>query len=466
MRLSSIAALALAALAALPALPAAGDATEPYPVESALADARARSGTLKVKRLETERAGYAVREAQSRALPQLGLAASSTYMTNPPEGIRISQGAFGFAPQIGSEYPIAIPDQDYVIVDDTKHTYFRINGTLDQVIWTWGKVRKAIEIAELDREVAEVAARASQGELERDVTKAYFGAAAARDSARLLGQAEDLSREVLRDRESSYAAGTVTMQDVLESRSQLAQVSSQLVRAEESLRTALDAIEYYTGGPRDAASLQSSFRQRLPEVDEKSLVASALASSTELATLNLKGRQARAAEELRRASLMGLPDISLNVTLSVEGQDVPYVDGNWTDTWDSNVLFTLAGKVNLFDSLSSVWRLKQAQLQREQALTGASELGRGLSLQVRRLVDAARTNAALVEEKQAGLTFARERARNATISWENEMSSRAEERGARLAAVAAELDLLLALLQTESAIADLEHATGVAFPRQ
>lgn len=469
MRRSRLGALTLAflalALRSLAAEDAARGSALLYPVEAAVAAARSLSGTLRLKRLETERTGYAVREAQSRALPQLSLTASSTFMTNPPEGIRITQGAFGAAPQPGSEFPIFLPDQDYVLVDDAKPTYFKLAGSLDQVLWTWGKLRKAIEIAELDRKTAEVAVRASERELVRDVTKAYFGAVAARDSARLLGEAEVLAREMVSDRGKSLGAGTVTMQDLLEARSQSAQIGSQRVRADQGLETALDALEYYTGARPEPDSLGSPFRESMADADEGALVRAALAASTDLQTLDLKGRQARAAEEIRRASLMGLPDFSLNLTLSAEGQELPLVSANWTDTWDTNILLTIGGKVTLFDSLSSVWKLKQAQIVREQAQIGASELTRGMGMQVRRLVDAVVTDAAMVEEKRAVQAFARERARNATLSWENDMVTRSEERGARLGAITAELDLLLARLQTELAIIDLEHATGVSFPR-
>jgi outer membrane protein TolC len=92
-------------------------------------------------------------------------------------------------------------------------------------------------------------------------------------------------------------------------------------------------------------------------------------------------------------------------------------------------------------------------------------MSRGMGITVRRMVEAARTDAAMVAEKRGNLEFARERARNATLSWEGGMISRAEERGARLASITAELELLLAKLQCETAILDLELATGQTFPR-
>ena len=441
-------------------------AAEPLTVESAIGAARATSGTLRVKRLEVERTEYALREARTRSMPQLGLTASSTYMTNPPEGITIRQGSFGAAPVPGSEYPVFLPDQDYVLVKDTEPTYFTLTGTLDQVLWTWGKIEKAAKIAELDRAAAEVAVEASARQLDADVARAYFGAVASRDSLELLREAEALAGEMVADRERAFAEGTLVKQDVLEIRSQAAQITAQRVRAEEGLATGLDALELYTGSRPDPASLASGYRDALPEIDEKALVQSALASSTELKTLSLKGRQAELAEELRRASLMGLPDISLRLTLDIKGQEVPFVGGNWTDTWDTNLMLTIAGKVTLFDSLASVWSLKQAQAQSTEAAEGAAELARGMRIQVRRLVDAARTNAALVVQRQAEAEYAAEQARNAAVSYENEIITRGEERGARLQAVVARLTLLLARLQTEYAILDLELLSGASFPRQ
>jgi outer membrane protein len=457
--------LLLCSFASLAAEQAPGAAPLPYLVETAVTEARAHSGSLRVKILDATAKGYAVKEAQTRALPQLSLTASATYMTKPPEGITISQGAFGSAPQIGSEFPIFIPDQDYVIIPDTEPTYFTVTGSLDQVIWSWGKIRKAVEISRLDQKAAEVAVTAAGRDLDRDVVKAYFGAIVSRDSARLLGEAETLARGMVEDQQRALDAGTVTRQDVLEAKSRLAQIASQRVRAEEGLETALAGLEYLSGSRPDALSLVSPFRESLPDIAEDALVSSSLGSSTDLQSLRIKGEQARLAEEIRRASLIGLPDFSLNLKLSVEGQEIPFVGGNWTDTWDTNLLLTVAGRVTLFDSLASVYRLKQAQLQREQAATGAAELARSIPAQTRRLVEAARIAAAAVQEKRADLDFARERARNATVSWENEMITRTEERGASLAAISAELQLLLAQLEAETAIGELEYASGTSFPR-
>lgn len=444
-------------------LPAAqaGDAT----LEALTESARAMSGTLKIKRLEAARAGYAVNEAWTRAMPQIAFTGSFSYMTDPPEGIKIAQGAFGNAPGFGSEYPVSLPDQDYVLIDDTKPTYFKIAGSLDQVLWTWGKIEKSIRIAELERGSAEIAVRASDRELARDLAKAYFAAVLARESLAGLREAEALMAGIVEDQKKALEEGTITRQELLDAKAKAAQLTSQRVRAEEGLATGLDALEFYAGRRPEAADLGTAMREAVPDLDEKALVGTALGGSTELASLRIRSSEARLAEEIRAASLAGFPDLSLNVTWNLTGQDIPFVGTNWTDTWDSGFYFTIGGKVTLFDSLSSVWRLREAASQREQAEIGVREMERGMGIQIRRLVEAARTNAASVAEKRAQAELAAEQAKNAAVSRENELITRTEERGARIAAISADLALTLARFQTETSLLDLEYATGTEFPR-
>ena len=103
---------------------------------------------------------------------------------------------------------------------------------------------------------------------------------------------------------------------------------------------------------------------------------------------------------------------------------------NWTDTWDQGFC-SIGGKVTLFDSFASVWKLKQAAFQREQAELGVREMERGMGVQVRRLVDAARTQCRLRRGERARRSWPRSRPTSA-VSRENEMITRTEERGARI----------------------------------
>ncbi|MEI6388665.1 MAG: TolC family protein [Spirochaetota bacterium] len=450
--------------ASVPAASSPASAT-PLTLDSALALAHERSGSLRIKQLEIERSGYSVNEAFARGLPALSLTGSSTYMNNPPKGIKISQGAFGLAPAPGSQYPVAFPDLDYILLADTLPTYFKVDASLDQVLWTWGKIEKATELARLDVQLARVAVRADESALVRDVSKTYFGVVMARETLGPLREATTIMEGIIKDRKSSFGEGRATRQDLLEAGSKAAELAYQLVKAEQSLETGLDALEFYLGRRPSAGDLSGNFRKAPPSLDQRSLVESALRSSTDLESLTLKARQAALAKDIRAASLPGLPDFSLNVTWEVTGQKIPLYSSNWTNTWKNNLMVTLGGKVILFDSLASFWRLREAESQAGQADIGISELKRGMGIQVRKLVEAVQANAALSVQCAAAAELSAERARVARISRENELITRTEEGGAKIADISSRLALLLARFQTENALLDLEFASAGSLAR-
>lgn len=437
---------------------------EPLTLRAARDQATGHSGQLSIKYLDLKRTSAAEQEARARGLPRITFTGSATFMTNPPAGIAIKQGAFGNSPTIGSEFPVSIPEQDYVLVKDPENTYFKLSLALEQVLWTGGKINAAISIAGIERQLADNDLRGMTVGLSRDVAAAYFGAVLARDSLRLLDEAVALFTEIVADKQTGFDGRTGTLQDLLEAKANAARISAQRAKAAEGLHTGLAALEFYTGRRPDADDLVDRPRQVLPTLDETRIRTTAKSSSSELAALRLRTEQARLAEAIDQASLPFRPDISLNVSLDITGQEIPLVKGNWTDTWDYNILFTIGGKLALFDAGAANARLQQATARREAAEAGQAEMDRGLDLMIRRLIETARSAAANIAEKQAALDLAVEQRRVAGIAFRNQLITRGEERGARVAAIAAELELVLAQWKLESALLEIEHAMAAALP--
>jgi outer membrane protein len=447
-------ALALAAAFAASLAGAAAPSPPTLSLAAVLDSAAKRSGLLLIKRLDAERQAEAIREAKSRGLPQLSLTGSSSYMTNPPKGFSIKQGAFSI--------PFNLPAQDVVLVKDTESSYFKFSLQLEQILWTWGKIGKGVRVAELDRANAAISLTAAARELRRDATAAYYGAVLARESVGLLGQAESLLREIEADQEKAYAEGTVTRKDVLEARSRTAALTSQRLGAEQGMESGLDALEYFTGSRPEAVDLVDALPVAAPALDETALKAAALSASTELVMLRNRLRQAELGEEIRKASMIGLPDISLDLSYDLAGQKIPFAAGDWKDSWSGDLIVTLGGKVQLWDSFASLSRLKQSELERMQAQAGEEELVRSMGIKVRRLVEAVKTGAASVDEKRALVDLAKEQARNAQAAFENDLASKAEAKGALVARCIADLELLAARGRLAEALTELEFATAPA----
>jgi outer membrane protein TolC len=381
-------------------------------------------------------------------------------MADPPEGITIRQGDFGMAPSPGSQFPVSFPDQDYVLVADPESSYFKFSLTMDQALFTWGKVAAGVEAARLELSALKAERRQALLDLDRDLALAYFGASLSRESLVLLDEGETLLQEAADDAEKVYQSGSSTRKDWLEVRATVAKIAYQKARAREGLATGLAALAYLTGRPVAADELVTPPRSSLPALDEAALTREALDSSPSLAALSARVEEARAAEKAARGSLPGRPDLGLNLAFDITGQDIPLVSPNWTDTWDWDLVISLGASMDVYDSGAARARLEQAAARRAGAEAGLEELRRSMGLTVRRLVESARLAEAEFLEKSVARDFALEQARSATLSLEAELLNRSDERLARAAAIAAELDCLAAGYRLENALLELERLRG------
>ncbi len=446
--------------AVLLVLPSQGLLGENMSVEDAAVAAVANSQSLMIRRHEEQKAQHALAEARGRLWPKIDLQASASYLTNPQEGMVIRKGSLGYAPSYDSPFPTAIPDQDFVLVEDPEDTYFSISGTLTQPLFTWFKLKNAISAATVDFEIARYGTYGARQAITRDVRLAYFGGVLARESVGILQEALATANEILRDRQRSFDEGIINLYTLLEAKSNLAAMQSQLVQAHESYATALAMLGYFTGTDTASVDLISEFRTNLPGLDEDTLRTVGLQLSSDLNIARSRLQQARAFLRIQRGALPLLPDVSLVVKIDVTGQRVPVLGANWTESWDTNVIVTLGTQTKLFDGLQSYRKVGQAQEQLEMAAIGLSELEKASALQIRRAIEAVRIAHATLEKQEAKLDEVREQYKNAQVSYQNDLITRQEERSSRLLMHATELERIVGLYSLERALTELEFLVG------
>jgi outer membrane protein TolC len=436
---------------------------EPISLAGARKMAEAASGAAAIKALEVEGAKAALKEAIAARGPKIGLTGSASYLANPPEGIVIRQGALGNAPAPGSQYPVAFPEQDYVIIEDTRNSYFKLSLSASLPLFTWGKLGKAIDIARESLEAAMAARTDSLAAAGIDAANAYLAAALARASSASLADMVAALEEVLAADQAAFDAGTITLQDLLESRANLSRARSARIKSDEGLASALAGLAFLSGSPPLAPDdltdgLDAFLGSEAPPEEESEAVLTerALAASLELAKLKSSARSAALYAGIQKAGGPLRPDLALQATADLSGQHPPLV-GNWTDTWDWSLIISLAGQMTVFDSGQAAAKAAQAEAQAAQALRGAAETERGIPLAVRRAVESARAARAALAEKDDALALALEREKNARISRENELLTRKEELGARAARLNAELEAAMARYTLGKALLDLER---------
>jgi outer membrane protein TolC len=428
------------------------------------------SEAIQLKELALAKSRLAVQEASSRLWPRVDLQASASYLANPPQGYTVKAGELGnmtLAIPPNKLYPgspavplgsFTIPPNDFTI-GSQQHDYFSLSATLSQPLFTWGKIRNAIDLASLGTEAATGALAAQRKDIQREVHRAYFTAMVASRSLSALKLIREAAAGIAADRRTSFDDGTSTREPVLEAEANLAALDAKLVNASQSLATSLEALGMLTGLDPGSIVLATDFTEKMPALDEQELRAKALRDSTDLAAARTTADQARKKLAIEQGGAMLLPDISLGITANVTGQqDLPYAAWSWDPAaWSWDVVVSLGVKASVFDGAASWRRIDQAGKDVEMAGAAARQQEKLVGLAVRRAVDAALRAEADVVSKKAGASHAAERLRNARGSFDDGLISRQELRGAEILAGSAELDLLFAQWNREEALADLEH---------
>jgi outer membrane protein len=452
MRHATAAAVALLALLAAPVAVRA----EPRAVslEEALRLADTTSEAVRIRTLQAGKSDAVLAEARSRRYPRLALEASASYLANPPEGITVRKGELG-------TFPIEIPAEDLVFVEDAEPTYYKFGATLTQPIFASGKIDAGIRLAELDRAAAGTELDRERRDIRRETARAYHGAVLAGRSLPLLEAMHAAYADIVADRRASFAEGTVTRQAVLDAEASLAALDAKIVSAREARATALEALAVLTGLAAADLDPVDGFRDACPDLDEERLRTRAAEGSPDLAAALTRLEQAGVKRDLECAGALFRPDVALSVAGSVSGQRTPFVGSDWTDSWDWSVVVSVGAKATAFDSGAARARIDAASSDREAAAAALSQARALVRLSVRKAVEEARTAAAALAEGRAKLALAAETAKNARVSFENGVATRGQSRLAEIARLAAALELESAGAALEDAIGEIEYRTGV-----
>jgi len=427
-------------------------------LDEALAMARDNSYSLRRADLEISASSAALEQAHAERLPEISLRATSTYLTNPQEGISIKPGDLGYVTDPGSTYPTPVPEIETVLLPDPEHTYFQLQANTVWPFFTWGKLEAAERIAEIDVEVAGVTAERVGADMVRDVSRAYFGLRLALESERALGEVRSVYQEIVADRARAFDAGAVNLESVLDVRSRMQGIEAQWAVAAEARRSAEAGLRFLTGSSEGIVPVDS-WRETAPPMDAREITERVRRWNPELRTLDFQVRQATTFAQVQESSELLKPDLALSVGVEASGQRIP-LSANWRESWDIGMTVTLIADAAAWDWGKRDAAVREASLNAQIATVGREEVLASLEIQVIRLMETAVGAAARLEEARASLTLATEREKNARVSFENEVITREQYRGAQVLRLTVELEAAVAGFAVESALLDLEHLMG------
>jgi outer membrane protein TolC len=323
-------------------------------------------------------AGAVLSTTRAAAFPVLKFSSNLSYLTNPP-GVKIDAGSLypgGNIPMPSPLPPIpfpALPEQD-LTMKLSENTRYEFGLTLEQPIFTWGRIRNSIQAANLG-------SRASALQLEQDrrnigtALDIHLATLAVLSEIRdLLAEQRNSADRLIRISEESFANGFILQADLLEARLLAAEVRLGDYSIQESWNNSFLAIKTLTGlTDLEAArirlpsreALNREYRSYAPS-DQEQLSAQFKTGNLSLKLLSF---QTQAAERLLAASqsqLYAKPDLGLFLQIMYGGPRFPFAEPEWRDDDSFNFTATLGIRSVIFD-----WSLYGTASQKKEKLAQA-----------------------------------------------------------------------------------------------
>lgn len=276
------------------------------------------------------------------------------------------------------------------------------NLSLNQAVFTWGKIPAAIRAAKLGlASGGEQLRLARQGAL-KDVTGAFYDVLLAQELLGIARKNLALRERHLEDAKKRFDLGTATDYDVLAAEVDLENIRPQVIRMENAVRTAKKWLLFHLGREEAEIEVQGTLESEavaLPVYDEA--VALALARRPELTNQRLL---VKGYEELIHIAKTDLRP-RLDLVGSYNKLNLASGDTDLDATaWNAAVVLAFP----IFDGFRTQGKVMQARSQFETARLDEAKLKDQVTLEVRAALDAVR-EARLIVEALAGTVAQAER---------------------------------------------------------
>lgn len=413
-----------------------------------------------------------VDEAIAAMLPNISGTGSYTYFIKPlvvmdEETISQMQEAFkgmfpAMPPGTGAGMPPTQPaagPASPTKIEADEHN-FRASATLQQPLFTWGKLINNYKQAKLNLEAARQGLESAKQQLTFDVTKSFYGVLLAQEFVKVTEEAVGQVEKHLKTANDLFNAGVATNYDVLRASVQLANIRSQLIRAQNALRLAKEGFKMTLGLDLSAeVNVEGKFEYNPAQRKLEEFMELALENRPDLKQLQL---QEKAGEKIVSIAKAGnKPNLAL--VSSYEANK----SGRWEDdemdwrgakqSWN----VTLALNIPIFDGLATRARVKQAKSGLNQIKLGKAQMMDGIQLEVKSAYLALQEAQALLDAQRETVQQAQEGLRIANLQYENGVITSVQLTDAQLALTQAEVNRLQALFDYTVGLAKLEKAVGI-----
>ncbi len=313
---------------------------------------------IRSARQEYDQSIYDYKDALANMGPKVDLQISGTYMLDPPIG-EIVVNVDDLIDSI--KWPAnTTPNktgESIKVYDGMDHTLYSFGFSVEQPIFTWGKLYHATQLYKKVSAIQKVKYMNTMDQLDTELETRIISLQFLKEIREKLLEEKEYVDTLVKISDEAYHNGALLRQDFLEAQIQSKEIDMAVQNIYEEVTGQLIQLQYITGlddltldnieyvATDDLIQYYDMDSATKESVMEKALSPTqpSIQMVTELRAVN------EIAERIAKDSLYWKPDIGFQASLGYGGSSFPFIQEDWKDKDDYSVTLTLGIKATIYD---------------------------------------------------------------------------------------------------------------------
>ena len=363
--------------------------TQEYNLETLLAATEMNHPELLKLQEEYKRSTLDVKDAFASLSPTVDLQASGTYMAKPPvEAIYVDTDQIYGAMQLNQMMPVP-PNQRVKVYDGMEKTLYKLEFSLTQPIFTWGKISNSIKLYNQISKIKQTQITQQTEQLKTELETRLISLYYLNNIFKILEEEQSYAERMVEVSENSEKAGMLLHQDVVDAKLQAKELEIVKLDLLQQIKDQLLELNRITGlGNLTLDEINFDFVPALAIEFDKLLAMNISQLEAEVLSGNQSSIKivtqmetvSQTAEKISRGNENWKPDFAFQMSGSLSDSRVPFIQEEWRDKSDYSLNISLGLKTTIWDGgkrLRDVSRKaserKTAQINKEDARSSLSK---------------------------------------------------------------------------------------------
>ena len=412
-----------------------------------ISQALGKNPSLQISQAKVQAAEARSSEVETTLLPQLTLSGRAAELSSiNPFGLKLGP-------------PVNI---SMILFPDITENY-SMRLSLQQPLFTGFKLKKNLEMAELNANATREDLTKDQSDLVFDVITAYWNFYRAIKVEEVIRQSVEQMSEHLKDAKNLSQQGLATDADVMKVEVQLSDVKVKQLEARNAIRLASMALNSLIRNsleteiaPSDTPAISQDASVALLNENLSKLQSLACERRPELKSMQLRRDMSSAGVTAAKGGWYPQICFAANYDYAKPNQRILPPKDEWDGTWDVGVTF----QWNIWDWYATGHQTAQAEAALRQSEAGITQLNDAVTLDVAQQYFNAQTAMEKVDVALGGMEQAQESYRMTSEKYKNGLTSNTEMLDAEIALLQARLTHTQAIVDCTLAMARLKKAVG------